>query len=77
MTYRQEQLDELEERARGMSTEERDQLAETLVSAGAPGAVFERLHRAGWRPLSYRQGDGIPGGALDEVPLRIRRRRTK
>jgi hypothetical protein len=70
-----EELELLEAQARRMTPAERDELVAKLREAGAPGDAFERMHRAGWRPLSQRAGDGIEGGDLAEVAPRVRRRR--
>jgi hypothetical protein len=73
----QEEGQALADRVRAMSVAERDKLAERYVKEGAPGMVFEYMHRGGWRPLSQRQGDGIPGGDLDEGKTPARKRRKK
>jgi hypothetical protein len=68
-----EQLEQLKEKTRSLSPEEREKLAQEYRRAAAPGVVFEYMHRGGWRPASQLAGDGITGGALDEVdPARIR-----
>ena len=71
-----EELELLEASARAMTVAERDELVAKLREAGAPGDAFERMHRAGWRPLSQRQGDGIEGADLVEVAPRQRRRKA-
>ena len=74
-TMTREELELLEAQARRMTPAERDELVAQLRLAGAPGDAFERMHRAGWRPMSQRAGDGIEGGDLAEVAPRVRRRR--
>ncbi len=42
-----------------MKDPELDKLAARALELGAPGQVFERLRRLGWREASYGQGDGL------------------
>lgn len=72
-----EQLNQLKEKTRSLSPDEREQLAQEYRRAGAPGIVFEYMHRGGWRPASQLAGDGITGGDLDEPKPTYRRKRRK
>ena len=38
-----------------------DAEAEKLIAEGASGEAFAGLMKRGWRPKSYRQGDGLKG----------------
>jgi hypothetical protein len=52
----------MDERRGGRMTkqEDLDVIAQRAIAIGAPGYVFERLHRLGWKSPSALQGSGIP-----------------
>lgn len=77
MEFTREQLEQLKEKVRSLSPEDREKLAQEYRKAAAPGIVFEYMHRGGWRPASQLEGDGIVGGELDAVDPNTARRRRK
>lgn len=81
MSYRdiptKAELEAIRERVRKAAPDHRQAIANEYIEKGAPGIVFEYMHRGGWRPASQLAGDGIVGGALDEVDPGVARYRRK
>ena len=82
---RTDALKALQGKAKTMTPAERDALAQRMMDEGAPGDAFERLYRAGWRPTSAQQGDGLdPCGPScgichpdEEIRMRAYRQRKR